>query len=296
MMFRHWWKILLILLFFLVRFATLSAQEAGDYVVTSSQSINARTCPRLTCDVARTFAPGDVLAVESLVEGDTVSGSDKWLQISEDESDIYVHSSLAEPIPAEIDEPEANVHETVSTSRWVEHNAHYALVVTPRNWMTREAMLEDEELIETLADWYDMEVNDLISEYEEEIAESTFDLALFEPFDGIWFYVWHEDLNGSEMSIEFLKRSILSDINGMGAEVVSDEILQLPAGEAIRFHLRLYEDDRSRLVTSEEIFYIFLDSQHIFYLDCTTTPYTFKNMEPVFDTIAQEFRTGQPNT
>jgi hypothetical protein len=305
-MFREWWKILLILMFFIIRFATASAQEGGSYVVTSSQSINARTCSRLTCDVARTFAPGDVLVVESQVEGDTVSGSDQWLQLNEDGSDVFVHSSLAAPVP-EMEKTtetegvlttETTELETVSTSRWVEHQAHSATITTPRNWMTFEAFLADEELIESIAEMSDLEPDELIAMFEQEIGVEVVeaaDLILIEPFSSVFLVALHIDMDGAELGVNFLKRAMMSQIEGMGGEVLSDEIIHVPAGNGVRVHFHVVDDGSDSAATTEMLFYAIVDSQHTYLLMCGTLSDSFKQMEPVFDTIVQEFQPEPPN-
>jgi hypothetical protein len=231
-----------------------------------------------------------------VIEGEVVSGSNLWLQMNEDGSDVFVHSSLAVASPEEEAREETETRETVNTSRWVQHRAHTALVMAPRNWLTQEQILADEELIDVLAEYYDMEPEELIEAIEEEIANSTDDLILNEPFDGTWMYVWHEPLDGSDMSLNFHKRAMMSDLEAAGAAIVSDEIVEIPAGEAARIHARYYENENDREPLYEGVIYMVIDGQNLFYISTLTLSYLFEEVEPIIDTIAQEFGAGKANT
>lgn len=184
--------ILFVIAFYVLPAATLSAQQTERYVVTSRQAVNARTCPRVTCGVARTFAPGEALLVNAVVEGESVSGSNEWLRISENGRDVFVHSSLAarSPDSVEAEEEKSSAPGTVNTSRWVERRIDSALLTTPRSWMTQTEILADEELIEALAEWYGMETDELIEAIEADIANNASGLILTDPFDSLWFYAW----------------------------------------------------------------------------------------------------------
>lgn len=94
----------------------------------------------------------------------------------------------------------------------------------------------------------------------------------------------------------FLKRATMSDIDALGGEVLSDEVLQLPAGNAIRIHSRYTGDDQAGEFSSEELIYIIVNPRTIFYLIFSVPDYLFAEMESTFDTVAQEFSTGRPNT
>ena len=67
------------------------------YVVVGRGSINARSCPMLSCNVVRQLTSGEEFAVVGISDGDAVNGSTQWLHFIENGTDIYVHSSLAIP-------------------------------------------------------------------------------------------------------------------------------------------------------------------------------------------------------
>lgn len=69
------------------------------YSIFSNQGVNARSCPRINCEVVTVLSPGDVIQPISTVAGDTVSGSSDWYQIIVDTDEAYVHSSLLRQNP-----------------------------------------------------------------------------------------------------------------------------------------------------------------------------------------------------
>lgn len=77
----------------------------GTYTVKGDQAINARSCPRLTCDIVTTFGPDDELAVIETVTGDAALGSNLWHRVRYQNADVYVSSALVAGQTA--DDPQA---------------------------------------------------------------------------------------------------------------------------------------------------------------------------------------------
>lgn len=67
--------------------------------------VRGRSCPQTSCSVEAIFERGDLLNVVNLVNGDVVSSSTTWLEIAHSPNNVYVHSSLAEPVEIIVDIP-----------------------------------------------------------------------------------------------------------------------------------------------------------------------------------------------
>lgn len=69
------------------------------FLVETAGSLNAniRSCPRTSCDIVAKFAPGAEVIVIGRAEGETVYGTDVWLEIKLEAGSAYLHSELAEP-------------------------------------------------------------------------------------------------------------------------------------------------------------------------------------------------------
>lgn len=67
------------------------------YIITASATVNVRSCPQLSCRVIGRLSPNELMLVQTEVEGASVSDSIKWYQIEFEDSDGYIHSSLASP-------------------------------------------------------------------------------------------------------------------------------------------------------------------------------------------------------
>ncbi len=78
--------------------ATPSDVPPPIYVIETVQNVNAniRACPRTSCGLVGKLAAGAEVEVTGTVSGETVYGSDVWLQINFKDGSAYLHSELAE--------------------------------------------------------------------------------------------------------------------------------------------------------------------------------------------------------
>ena len=69
---------------------------AAKYVVETARNLNAniRACPRTNCDIVAKFPAGTAVEVVGSVSGETVYGTDVWLEISLDGGSAFIHSEL----------------------------------------------------------------------------------------------------------------------------------------------------------------------------------------------------------
>ena len=67
------------------------------YHITSLQTVNGRSCPRVNCDVIRQYPSGAEIDVVGIVDGDAVDANVEWLHLIDDGVDVYIHSALASP-------------------------------------------------------------------------------------------------------------------------------------------------------------------------------------------------------
>jgi hypothetical protein len=119
---HHLLLILLLSLFIFTPEVVVQAQDqssASTYFVSSDQTINTRSCPRLDCSIVATLEPGVEVSVIETVIGDTAFGSTTWMHAVHNERDIYVHSAL---LSAAGTQP-AVAPATVSTEDWVEYES-----------------------------------------------------------------------------------------------------------------------------------------------------------------------------
>lgn len=68
------------------------------YVIRSTQNVNGRSCPSISCRVVRTYSPGQAISVAETVQGDAVSGSVQWRRIDNATEEIYIHASVTFPL------------------------------------------------------------------------------------------------------------------------------------------------------------------------------------------------------
>lgn len=73
--------------------------ETVRFYISSDSRANGRSCPKLNCQIAGKFAPGEQIDVISVDQGDQFANSNKWLHIRPKNTDIYIHSSLAKFLP-----------------------------------------------------------------------------------------------------------------------------------------------------------------------------------------------------
>jgi len=76
--------------------STATAAPPVKYVVETAGNLNAniRSCPSTSCAVVANFAPGTEVDVLGSETGETVFGTDVWLEISLDGGGAFIHSAL----------------------------------------------------------------------------------------------------------------------------------------------------------------------------------------------------------
>ena len=75
---------------------TATVAFSPKYLVATAGNANAniRACPRMNCEIVANFAPGTEVDVIGQVSGETVYGTDIWLEIGINGSAAYIHSEL----------------------------------------------------------------------------------------------------------------------------------------------------------------------------------------------------------
>ena len=165
---------------------TATVASSPKYMVETSGGVNAniRACPRTSCDIVAKFAPGSEVEVIGRVVGETVYGTDIWLEVSFKGGSAYIHSELAEVPP--LRQPNSlgvNLERFSSTSRNYTHGqvnvragpgTHYPLLDSVPAGTALEVVGKS-------GDWY------LIRRGEREVYIAgwlTFDTPLSEPGSG----------------------------------------------------------------------------------------------------------------
>ncbi len=78
--------------------ATATVMSRTKYVVETAGNANAniRACPRTSCEIVAKFAPGTEVDVLGRVSGETVYGTDEWLEIGFEGGRAFIHSEIVE--------------------------------------------------------------------------------------------------------------------------------------------------------------------------------------------------------
>jgi hypothetical protein len=226
------------------------------YTVTSPQTVNARGCPRLTCPVLQTFAPGDQLAVIDVAHGEAVLGSDAWLHMNVDGVDLFVHSSLATPLAAPAAAPPPASGRDASedsapadssseggasgaTGDWVTHTgAGFALDIPP-SWLEITDILTDEGYIDDLAEFLGQDADQTMEAMQTLCSAGACDLVMADLGGSAALFLLHLDMEGMPQSAKLWNILLAQQFKDQGADVISSEVVELPAGEAARIHLVL---------------------------------------------------------
>ncbi len=69
-------------------------QATTRYYVVASVSVNARSCPRTSCNVITSFARGAAVNVLQRVSGESVSGNASWQAVRHNNAVAYIHAPL----------------------------------------------------------------------------------------------------------------------------------------------------------------------------------------------------------
>jgi hypothetical protein len=284
-------KALIFLVLFSVPGVFVQAQgTTTTYIVTGSQPINARVCPLLTCAVARTFEPGAELNVVDVVQGDAVAYNDQWLQVDSDGTTLYVHSSLAELLPEEeASSPPETGRPSVDTSDWITHDVQGFTLDTPPSWIDASDLLSDEDLLTQLATAFGADPESYVQSVQDVLAGV--DMYLLDMTTATSFFIWHEDMSGVPMTASLLNIVLTYQFEQGGAEIVSNEEIELPAGNAVRINMLM--DTQVGQLTMKMNFLVFglVTDKQVYYLGFTIPVSEFdEEYEAVLDRIVTSFR------
>lgn len=242
------WLVCLLLLGLLFARQTV-AQQGTPYSVTAAQSVNARQCPRLDCAIVRALEPGTIINVVTTVSGDTVFGSDQWAQVEDDGVEMYVHTALISPVedaapPADIKEIDTSEIPALDTARWTEFTLARFNFRVPRGWIDLEELATDAEFLAGVEETYGNTARQWYEDAYAMIEAGIYDLILVELDVAGVLYVSHFDLENTALSPRYLRRVLESQVeNAEGSELISSEIIDLPAGTAVRIESRIERVD-----------------------------------------------------
>ena len=218
----------------------VDAQSTGSlYIVTASQAINARQCPRLDCGIVRSLAPETVVNVVGIVSGDTVLGSDQWVQIDDDGVQMYAHSSLvtpddAEPLTDSEAAPATDI-ESVDTSSWGSFEVGQVQFRAPRGWVDLAELASDADFLDGVEETYGKESRQWYEQSYQMIEDHVYDMVLVELDNAGVLYISHGDWEDVNISARYLRRLLETSLSSYGeSELVSSEVIATPMGEAVR--------------------------------------------------------------
>lgn len=282
-------RLVLAIVFCTLTFQFVAAQDApATYVVTSNQTVNARSCPRLSCGVVTHFASGETFEVTTTVEGDVVSGNNRWLEVQADSEAVYVHSSLASLSEGSGTSITDTAVTSVDMSTWEEFRTADFTLKAPSDWFDASDLLSDEKLLRELAKMMDEDPDALAEAWQDILAYD--DAYLFSFTDGCWAVVWHEELRGRNATLQVVQAYMAAHAEMNGATVLSQQLVDLPAGSAARLQIRSTQNQGNHAQQWDEVLYGLLTSDRIYYLDFVSPTAWFSTEEPIMDAIASSFQ------
>ena len=97
--------------------------------VVGAARVNARACADTDCEIVTTFGSGQALDVIGEVEGGAWNDDTRWLKVSHDDGEVYVHASLvrlvtptsvptATPVPTSTPRSAVSVNPNQATGTW----------------------------------------------------------------------------------------------------------------------------------------------------------------------------------
>ncbi|MDE0609259.1 MAG: SH3 domain-containing protein [Anaerolineaceae bacterium] len=103
--------------------------DATPVHVASAARVNARACADTNCEIVTTFSSGQALDVVEEVEGAAWNDDTRWLKVSHEDGEVYVHASLvrlvtptsvpsAAPLPTSTPRPAVSVNANQVTTTW----------------------------------------------------------------------------------------------------------------------------------------------------------------------------------
>ncbi|MEO8391806.1 MAG: hypothetical protein ABI700_02335 [Chloroflexota bacterium] len=270
----------------------VGAQEVpAMYIVTSSQAVNARSCPRLSCGVLKHFAPGETFYVSDVVEGETVTGSRQWLQVEDSKTTMYVHSSLATPSPNGSPNPAGSMTSTeVNTDDWTDHNTDTFSVKASSDFYAGAELLADEKLLGFIAKGY-QDPEGFVASIRDN--QKNADLFLLNPIENIWVSIGHDDVGKAGIALHVLQENMIAAAKENGADVLSEAIVVLPAGSAVRLDLNTTATG-NHSEPWKDIVYALVSHNRLYYLDFNGSASTISSDEPIINTIVSSFQVNAP--
>jgi hypothetical protein len=291
-------KVLFSLTMWLIPLAVAQAQQnTTAYVVSSTVGARARACPALDCDEMFRFDQNDELSVLAIVTGNTVSGSDEWLEVSTEAGVVYVHSSLARPVAGAaphttVSDAEAEpALETVSTNGWNFHEAGALTFRAPRGLNDAVEFYSDEEFLEDLATMNGEDPDEFIANMNSMFQDESFDAFLMDTNSGASIFVTHEDLDGMSITLNLIERVLTRHERDAGSNILDSENLTLPVGGVVRLHLIRTSDDRDSKWRAEVVIYAIPIGDLVYYVEIALEPSLYEDYLPTINTIATTFGT-----
>jgi hypothetical protein len=273
---------------------SVSAQDTPTlYTVTAPQTINARGCPRTSCPVLRTFAPGDQLAVIEVTSGETVLDSDQWLHVNVDGVDLFVHSSLAAPVPLSgrdaSDYSAPSESSSALTHDWITHTGVGYAVDAPPTWFDATDIVLDEDNMAAAAEALGKDSEEDLQAVTEICGEGGCDLVLADYGGKGGFFLMHVDIEaGMPHSVQFWKLALEEAFKDEGAEIISSEFTELPAGEAVRIHMMLKLVDEP--LELNYIVYLVMTGDRMYMLMFYLDSCCVEDSTAIVDGVAASFR------
>lgn len=262
----------------IVTFPALAQDGATPYVVMAMT--HARSCPQLTCPVVRTYEPSDPIAVTEVVTGASVFGNDQWVSVKEDGVAFYIHSASV----LRLDDGEVATDtgaDPLDTSEWVPRETGWFSLSAPVNWRPINSLLEG-DLPDSFNDYYD---SDDLDSLRQRMARGDL-YILWDVSAGAVLQVTFYDFDMSSVSPESVLVELEDYVIGLGGDILSEAILNLPAGEAARLHGRL---DEGRFETELLLYGVISDGRLYGLMFSSLWTTNFEDIEPIFDAIADTF-------
>lgn len=266
------------------------------YEVISGQAINARACARLDCAVVMVFEPGTVLTSTGTRRGDTVAGSDGWIQVEIQGQTVYVHESLVEEHeaedaavePAETG-PARDLH--LNTVRWTDYETPGLNFRGPSGWATCEELDADDEYWDTYEDSYGkvavIRQREFIEDCLQWLDDGQYDQVILDPFDDGGIFVFRRYYPNVSLTTRYLQHDIVSYASDeLGQDIEVSEVLDLPGGDALRLIIS-EGSGRERVIFMS---YSLTDNEYAYTAELVAYANDQEYYQPYIDALAETMR------
>lgn len=272
--------------------------DAKPYMVIGNKPVNARSCPQVKCPVVMSIQPGETVMVVDTVTGDVTLGSNQWYKVEMDGKTAYVHSALVKETALE-STGESATSSKVDTSNWAEYKGKDFSILFPQTWSDTFKLYENKKYLESVAELHGMTPAELKAQIDAMKANGM--VAMFYDPNTVT-NIELEKIDTSDWanppSLKQLRPAYKASMIERGSELISDELLNLPAGDCLHIHAKQAAKNGEWKVGTQLVHYFVINGNYLYVLSFYTSSKSFDQKDAIFEAVAQSlmFSRGTANT